>query len=108
MSVFCQAVVCLLLALPTVAQSQEFATITINPARSADPRNARVQVLPNGNLIASAVPVITLLSYAYDVPVNPLSCLSWKWRERSSVKITERTTCEKSESTTLQRRRLPS
>src|SRR2546430_17647838 len=37
-----------------------------------------------------------------------LSCLSWKWRERSSVKITERTTCEKSESTTLQRRRLPS
>ncbi len=37
-----------------------------------------------------------------------LSCLSWNWRERSSVKITERTTCEKSESTTLQRRRLPS
>jgi hypothetical protein len=29
-----------------------------------------------------------------------LSCLSWKWRERSSGKITERTTCEKSESTT--------
>src|SRR6266480_4898062 len=28
--------------------------------------------------------------------VEYLSCLSWKWRERSSVKITERTTCEKS------------
>ena len=37
-----------------------------------------------------------------------VSCLSWKWKERSSVKITERTTCEKSESTTLQRRRSPS
>ncbi len=57
MCVFCQAVVCFLVALPAVAQSQAFATITIEPARSADPRNARVQVLPNGDLIASAVPV---------------------------------------------------
>ncbi len=71
MSVFCQAAVYVLMALPAVAQSQAFATITIKPARSADPRNARVQVLPNGDLIASAVPVIRLLSYAYDVPVNP-------------------------------------
>ena len=39
MSVFCQAVVYLLVALPAVAQSQAFATITIKPARSADPRN---------------------------------------------------------------------
>ncbi len=31
----------------------------------------RVQVLPNGDLIARAVPLITLLSYAYDVPSNP-------------------------------------
>src|SRR2546429_8607190 len=76
MSVFCQAVVYLLVALPAAAQSQAFATIPIKPARSADPRNARVQVLPNGDLIASAVPVITLLSYAYDVPVNPSPRLS--------------------------------
>jgi hypothetical protein len=48
MSVFCQAVVYLLVALPAVAQSEAFATITIKPARSADPRNAHVQVLPNG------------------------------------------------------------
>ena len=40
MSVFCQAVVYLLVALPAVAQSQAFATITIKPARSADPRSA--------------------------------------------------------------------
>jgi uncharacterized protein (TIGR03435 family) len=39
-------------------------------ARSADSRNMRVQVLPNGDLIARAVPVTVLLSYAYDLPVN--------------------------------------
>jgi uncharacterized protein (TIGR03435 family) len=89
MSVFCQAVVYLLVALPAFAQSQAFATITIKPARSANPRNARVQVLPNGDLIASAVPVITLSSYAYDVPVNPSPRLSplpdWTVRERYDI-----------------------
>jgi uncharacterized protein (TIGR03435 family) len=76
-------------ALPAVAQSQAFATITIKPARSADQRNVRLQVLPNGDLIASAVPVITLLSYAYDVPVNPSPRLSplpdWAVRERYDI-----------------------
>src|SRR5437764_11599615 len=71
MSVFCQALVYLFVALPAVAQAQAFATITIKPASSADPRDAHLKVLPNGDLIASAVSVITLLSYAYDVPVNP-------------------------------------
>src|SRR6266699_758236 len=89
MSVFCQADVYLLVALPAVAQSQAFATITIKPARSADPRNARVEVLPNGDLIASAVPVITLLSYACDVPVNPSPRLSplpdWTLREKYDI-----------------------
>ena len=89
MSVFCPAVVYLLVALPAVAQSQAFTTITIKPARSADPRNARMQVLPNGDLIASAVSVITLLSYAYDVPVNPSPRLSplpgWTLRERYDI-----------------------
>src|SRR5579862_7944959 len=89
MSVFCQAVVCLLVALPAVAQSQAFATIIIKPARSADPRSARVQVLPNGDLIARAVPVIRLLSDAYDVPVNPSPLLStlpdWTLRERYDI-----------------------
>jgi uncharacterized protein (TIGR03435 family) len=75
-SAFRQSVLYLLAALPAVAQSQAFATITIKPAPSADPRNARVQVLRNGDLIASAVPVIRLLSYAYDVPVNPSPRLS--------------------------------
>jgi uncharacterized protein (TIGR03435 family) len=87
MSVFCQAAVYLLLALPAIAQSQAFATITIKPARSADARNTRVQVLPNGDLIASAVPVVRLLSYAYDVPVNPSPRLSGLpgWRETYDI-----------------------
>jgi uncharacterized protein (TIGR03435 family) len=89
MSVFCQAVAYLLAALPAVAQSQAFAKITIRPARSTDARNMRVQVLPNGDLIASAVPVITLLSYAYDVPVNPSPRLSplpdWTLREKYDI-----------------------
>src|SRR5580693_7036184 len=89
MSVFCQAVVYLLVALPAVAQSQAFATITIKPARSAAPRNAHVQLLPNGDLIASAVAVITLLSYAYDVPVNPSPRLSplpnWTLTEKYDI-----------------------
>jgi hypothetical protein len=57
-SVFCKAVVYLLLALPAVAQSQAFEAITIQPDPSGDPRNARMQVLPTGGLIASAVPVL--------------------------------------------------
>ena len=89
MSMFSRAVGYLLLALPAVAQSQAFATITINPARSGEPRSPRLQVLPNGDLIASAVPVITLLSYAYEVPVNAsprLSPLSdWTFRERYDI-----------------------
>ena len=89
MSLFWQTVVYLLAALPAIAQSQAFATITIKPARSADMRNARVQVLSNGDLMASAVPVITLLSYAYDVPVNPSPRLSplpdWTFRERYDI-----------------------
>ncbi len=89
MSACCQAVVYFLAALPAVAQPQAFATITIKSARSADPRDARVQVLPNGDLIAIAVPVIRLLSDAYDVPVNPSPRLStlpdWTLREKYDI-----------------------
>jgi uncharacterized protein (TIGR03435 family) len=49
----------------------------------------RMQVLPNGDLIANAVPVIMLLSYAYDVPVDPSPRLShlpdWAIRERYDI-----------------------
>jgi len=89
MSFFCKAIVYFLLALPAVAHSQAFAKITIRPTRSADPRNMRMQVLPNGDLMANAVPVITLLSYAYDVPIDPSPRLSplpdWTIRERYDI-----------------------
>jgi uncharacterized protein (TIGR03435 family) len=76
MSLFRQTAIYLLLVLPAVGQPQSFATITIRPARSSDAGNGRMQVRPSGDLIASAVPVIRLLSYAYDVPVNPSPRLS--------------------------------
>jgi uncharacterized protein (TIGR03435 family) len=89
MPLFCKAVVYLLVALPPVAQSQGFAKITIRPTNSADARNMRMKVLPNGELVATAVPVIMLLSYAYDVPVNPSPRLSplpdWTIRERYDI-----------------------
>jgi uncharacterized protein (TIGR03435 family) len=87
--VFCQAIVYLLVASPAVAQSQAFATITIKPARSAGPSSMRMQVLPDGDLIANSIPVTMLLSYAYDVPVNPSPRLSplpdWTVRERYDI-----------------------
>ena len=87
MSVLCKAVVFLLLPLPAVAQSQAFELISIKPARSGDPRNMRMRVLQNGDLNASAVPVLLLLRYAYDVPVNPSPRLSGLpgWRETYDI-----------------------
>jgi uncharacterized protein (TIGR03435 family) len=76
MSVLWRAAVFLLVAFPAVAQSQSFATITIKPAASSDPRNSRVQVLPTGDLIARSVSMATLLSIAYDVPFNGSPLLS--------------------------------
>src|SRR5688572_8672084 len=77
MSVFCKLVACLLvLAFPVAVQTQTFATVTIRPARSSDSRDERVQLLPDGVWIATGVPVLRLLSSAYDVPVNPSTRLS--------------------------------
>ena len=76
MSKLCDAVVFLLLAFPSLAQSQAFEAISIQPARSGDPRSMRMRVLPNGDLTATAVPVLLLLRYAFDVPVNPSPRLS--------------------------------
>jgi uncharacterized protein (TIGR03435 family) len=76
MSAFCRAIVLVLAALPAVAQSQAFAAIAIKPARAADPRSERMQVLPNGDFVANGVSAFRLVSYAYDVPVNPSPRLS--------------------------------
>ena len=86
-STLCHAVVFLLLALPAVAQSQAFEAISIRPARAGDPRNMRIRVLANGDLTASAVPVLLLVHYAYDVPLNPSPRLSGlpAWRETYDI-----------------------
>ena len=90
MAKWCQAVVFLLLAWPAVAESQTFEAVSIKAARSGDPRNLRMRVLPNGDLTASAVPVLLLVQYAYDVPVNPSPRLSGlpAWRETYDIEAT--------------------
>ena len=65
--VFCKAVVCVLMALPTVAQAQSFVTITIRPAPSTE---ERVQVRSNGEWTASGVSVNRLMNRAYGMPGN--------------------------------------
>jgi uncharacterized protein (TIGR03435 family) len=87
MSVLCKAVVFLFLAWPAVAQPQAFEVISIKPTGSDDPRHMRMRVLPNGDLSASGVPVLLLLRYAYDVPVNPSPRLSGLpgWRETYDI-----------------------
>lgn len=84
------AVVVLLLALPAsaqIAQPRAFEAISIKPSRSSDARNMRMRVLPNGDLDATAVPVRLLVSYAYDVPLNPSPRLAGLplWRETYDI-----------------------
>jgi uncharacterized protein (TIGR03435 family) len=88
MSVPCKGITYVLMALVAVAQSQTFTTVTITPVRSVDPTDERIQLLPNGEWIATGIPVIRLLSIAYDVPVNPSPRLSSlpDWSERYDIK----------------------
>jgi uncharacterized protein (TIGR03435 family) len=96
MSVLYRAAVYLLVALPAAAQSQAFATISIKPARSTDPRDSRMQVLRNGDLIARAVPVFALLRYVYRLPTNPSPLLTplpdWTLREKYDIEAKAPTT----------------
>ena len=60
---------------------QSFEAISIKAAGPGDAHNMRMRLLPNGDLDASAVPLVLLLRYAYDVPINPsprLSGLGWR------------------------------
>jgi uncharacterized protein (TIGR03435 family) len=87
MSKLCAGIVCLLLTFPAVAQSQAFEAISIKRARSGDPRDMRMRVLQNGDLNASAVPVLWLLHYVYNVPLNPSPRLAGLpgWRETYDI-----------------------
>ena len=91
MSLFRCALVCFFVAVAPLVQSQTFEKITIKPVRSADPRSMRLQVLPDGELIAHAVLVIDLISYAYDVPSNPSPRLNslpdWIYGDRYDIEV---------------------
>jgi uncharacterized protein (TIGR03435 family) len=80
------ALVFALLVFPAVAQSPAFEAISITPG-PGDSSNMRMRVLPNGDLTATAVPVLSLVGYAYDVPVNPSPRLSGlpAWRETYNI-----------------------
>jgi uncharacterized protein (TIGR03435 family) len=83
-------VVSLILTTPGFVQAQSFATIDIKPSRSADPQSIRIRVLPNGDLIATSVNVITLISEGYGVPSNPSVRLGalppWVYSERYDIR----------------------
>jgi hypothetical protein len=89
MSLFRPVLVSFFVAISALSQSQTFENVTIKPVRSADPRSIRLQVLPNGELIAHGVLVIELISYAYDVPSNPsaddppIACRPFRTRDTS-------------------------
>jgi uncharacterized protein (TIGR03435 family) len=89
MSLFRWALLCFFVAVSAMAQSQTFEKITIRHVRSVDPRSMRLQVLPDGELIAHAVLVIDLISYAYDVPSNPSPRLNslpdWIYGDRYDI-----------------------
>jgi uncharacterized protein (TIGR03435 family) len=80
----------LILTTSGFVQAQSFATIDIKPARSADPQSIRLTVLPDGDLIATSVNVITLISEGYGVPSNPSERLGslppWVYSERYDIK----------------------
>jgi hypothetical protein len=67
-----------------------FATISIKPSHSTDPRNERMRVLPNGDLTAQAVSLASLLSFAYDVAVNPSPTTRFRPEFQAQKLCTER------------------
>jgi uncharacterized protein (TIGR03435 family) len=66
-----------------------FTSIKVQPARSADPQSARLKILPNGDLTATSVNAISLISEGYSVPANPSDRLSalppWVYTERYDI-----------------------
>jgi hypothetical protein len=66
-------------------------------------------VLVDPSLVADMFPapqnVAAMTALIYVTAPQKMSRLSWKWRERSSVKINGEEACEKDESTTRGKRR---
>jgi uncharacterized protein (TIGR03435 family) len=89
MSLFCNTLVCFFIVVFAVVRSKAFEKVSIEPVLSDAPREMHLQVLPDGELIAHAVLVMDLISYAYDVPANPSSRLNavpdWTNRDRYDI-----------------------
>lgn len=87
-----KAVVLLLLAVPAVAQSPAFEAISIKTARPGGPRNTRMRVLPSGDLTASAVPALMLVSLRVRRADQSLPRLSGLpgWRETYDIEAKAR------------------
>lgn len=90
MRAFYFVTISLFLASPVVGQTQTFSKFVITLSSSTNPRDSRLQVMPNGDIVGHAVPIIELLSVAYDVPDNPSRRLSslpeWTVRQRFDIK----------------------
>jgi uncharacterized protein (TIGR03435 family) len=89
MLVFNKLAVGLLVTATAIAQAQLFTSIEVKPARSTDLQSRRVRVTPNGDLIATSVNAIGLISDGYGVPANPSERLStlppWVYSERYDI-----------------------
>ena len=74
---------------PPNAWTQAFVKVDIKPSAASKPGPSRLQILPSGELIGRAVPVVELINLAYDVPDNPTPRLSslpdWADHERFDI-----------------------
>jgi uncharacterized protein (TIGR03435 family) len=89
MLVLIRLAVGLIVTATVIAQARSFTSIEVKPAGLADLQSRRVRVLPNGDLIATSVNAIGLISDAYGVPANPSERLStlppWVYGERYDI-----------------------
>lgn len=61
---------------PSIARAQEFAKLVITPSATGERTSGALRILSNGHIAGHSIPVVELVSLAYDVPVNPSPRLS--------------------------------
>jgi uncharacterized protein (TIGR03435 family) len=78
-----------LLLLPSLARTQQFASVVIKPSVSSASGPSRLRFLPNGDLVCHSVPVVELIGLAYAIPENPTPRLAslpeWAVRQRFDI-----------------------
>lgn len=79
----------LIFAAAEMVHAQSFTSIEVKPAASSSVESRRIRVLPNGDVIATSINVVSLIDFAYDVPTNPSERLSalpdWAFTERYDI-----------------------